>query len=83
MRTVYGLRIYPAADADVDVPAAFIARNNFDAAMRFYDAVDQTYRQVRDHPTRWPRYEIDHPRLRNLRKRGVSGFRNYFGVLRY
>lgn len=72
-----GLRILPAADADVDAAALFIARNNLNAAMRFYDAVEETYRQIREHPRRWPRYELDHPRLSELRKRGVSGFRNY------
>jgi toxin ParE1/3/4 len=73
----YRLRILPAADADVDEAALFIARDNFDAAMRFYDAVDMTYRQIRAHPTRWPRYELPEPRLANLRKRAVFGFRNY------
>jgi len=73
----YRLRIYPSADADVDDAARFIAQDNLTAALRFYDAVDQTYRQIREHPTRWPRYELDHPRLANLRKRSVLGFRNY------
>jgi len=73
----YGLRILPAADADVDAAAAFIARDSLDAALRFYDAVDRTYRQIRDHPQRCPRYELDHPRLRGLRKCTVTGSRNY------
>ena len=71
----YGLRILPAAD--VDAAAAFIARDNLDAALRFYDAVDRTYRQIRDHPQRCPRYDLDHLRLRGLRKCSVTGFRNY------
>jgi toxin ParE1/3/4 len=77
------LRILPAADADVDAAAAYIAQDNLDAALRFYDAVDQTYRQLRDYPKRWPRYEIDHPRLAGLRKHVVTGFRNYLVFYRF
>jgi toxin ParE1/3/4 len=73
----YGLRILPAADADVDEAGLFIAQNNLDTALRFYDAIDQTFREIRDHPTRWPRYELDHPRLSELRKRSVLGFDDY------
>jgi len=73
----YRLRILPMADADVDEAGLFIARDNLDAALRFYDAVERTYRLIRDHPKRWPRYEIDHPRLSGLRKRSVIGFRNF------
>ena len=74
---IYGLRILPAADADVDQAGLHIARDNVDAALRFYDALDRTYREIRDYPKRWPRYELDHPRLRDLRKRAVVGYRNY------
>ncbi|HEY1686830.1 MAG TPA: type II toxin-antitoxin system RelE/ParE family toxin [Tepidisphaeraceae bacterium] len=69
----YDLRILPAADADVDNAAAFIARNSIASALRFYDAVDRTYRLIRDNPERWPRYEMNHPRLVNLRKCIVGG----------
>ncbi len=74
----YRLRIYPAADADVDDAALFIAQDNLNAALRFYDAVEMTYSQIRSHPLRWPRYELDHPRLATLRKCSVPGFRKYF-----
>jgi toxin ParE1/3/4 len=73
----YRLRILPAADVDVDDAALFIAEDNLSAALRFYDAVDKTYRQIRDHPRRSPHYNLDHPRLADLRKCAVSGFRNY------
>jgi plasmid stabilization system protein ParE len=35
----YRLRISPAADADVDAAALFIAQDNLPAALRFFDAV--------------------------------------------
>ena len=73
----YRLRILPMADADVDEVGLFIAGDNFDAALRFYDAVERTYRQIRDHPKRWPRYDLDHRRLPELRKLSVIGFRNF------
>jgi toxin ParE1/3/4 len=73
----YGLRILPAADADVDEAGAFIAQDNLDAALRFYDAVEKTYREIREHPKRWARYELNHPRLQELRKRSVIGFNKY------
>ncbi|MGD0137877.1 MAG: type II toxin-antitoxin system RelE/ParE family toxin [Tepidisphaeraceae bacterium] len=73
----YKLRILPAADADVDDAALFIAKDNLTAALKFYDAVDQTYRRIREHPNRWPRYELDHPSLADLRKRSVAKFDNY------
>jgi len=71
------LPILPAADADVDQTAEFIALDNLDAALRFYDAVDKTYRQLIEHPDRWPLYWLDHPRLADIRKRAVVGFRNH------
>ena len=73
----YKLRILPAADADVDDAALFIAKDNLTAALKFYDAVDQTYRRIREHPNRWPRYELDHPGLGNLHKRSVVKFDSY------
>lgn len=73
----YRLRILPAADADVDAAALYIAQDNLEAAMRFYDAVDQTYQELSAYPERWPSYKLEHPRLAHLRKRAVAGFRNY------
>jgi toxin ParE1/3/4 len=73
----YRLRILPAADADVDDAAEFIARDSLARALRFYDAVDETYHQIREYPARWPRYELEHPRLVGLRKRSVARFSTY------
>jgi toxin ParE1/3/4 len=73
----HSLRILPAAAEDVDTVAGFIARDNLDAALRFYDAIDATYRELRQHPLRWPIYELDHPRLKGIRKRSIIEFDNY------
>jgi plasmid stabilization system protein ParE len=49
---IHPLRILPGAAADVDMAAAYIAQDSLDAALRFYDAVDQTYRELRLDPLR-------------------------------
>jgi plasmid stabilization system protein ParE len=77
----YRLRISPAADADVDEAALFIAQDNLHAALRFYDAVEETYTKIRDHPTRWPVYEIDDSRLAVVRKCSIVRYRNYLVFL--
>jgi len=71
------LRIRPAAETDVDDAALYIAQDNLPAALRFYDAVDRTFRLIRETPNRWPRCEFDHPQLADVRKRAVDGFKNY------
>jgi toxin ParE1/3/4 len=73
----YRLRIRPAADTDVNEAAEHIARDNLVAALRFLDSTEQTYRQILAHPRRWPRYELDDPRLVDVRKRSVIGFPNF------
>jgi len=73
----YRLRILPSAEHDVDESARYIAQDSLEAALRFYDAVDETYRQLRLHPLRWPLYELPRPRLTELRKCSVKGFASY------
>ena len=70
----YRLVVLPAADADVEAAGEYIAENNVDAAARFFDA---TFQELRQHPRRWPIYRLADPRLADIRKRAVIGFRNY------
>ncbi|HUB28011.1 MAG TPA: type II toxin-antitoxin system RelE/ParE family toxin [Tepidisphaeraceae bacterium] len=77
------LRILPAAVADVDAAALFIARDSVDAAIRFHDAVDITCEQIQEFPTRSPRYELPEPQFSELRRRAVQGFRNYLIFYRF
>lgn len=74
---IFGLRILPAADGDVDAAASFIAQDNLEAALRFYDAVETTFTQLRHHPNRGPVYPTDHPRLVGIRRCVVADFPNY------
>jgi toxin ParE1/3/4 len=73
----FDLKLTPRADADIDDAAAYIATKNLPAGLRFYDQIQRTLQEIRLHPTRWPRYELDEPRLSQLRKRAVAGFPNY------
>ncbi|HEX3355708.1 MAG TPA: type II toxin-antitoxin system RelE/ParE family toxin [Tepidisphaeraceae bacterium] len=73
----FRLRIRPAADHDVDELAAYIARQSLEQALRFYDAVADTYKLILQAPSRWPIYEFSNPRLGGIRKRAVRGFRNH------
>ena len=71
------LRLSSAAAADIDAAALYIARKNLPAGLRFYDAVQESIREICDHPQRWPRFETSTPQLTGLRKRSVKGFPNY------
>ena len=73
----FGLRVLPAADSDVDDLAEYIAQDSIEQAMRFYDAVNATYKMILQAPERWALYGFTHPRLSDLRKRSVLGFPNH------
>ncbi len=74
---IYRLRILAVAERDIDEAAAFIAEDSVDAAARFYDAVEVTCRDICEHPKRWPRYVLNHARLRDVRKRTVMKFSSW------
>jgi toxin ParE1/3/4 len=78
----FGLRILPAADADVDAAAFFIAQDSVETALRFYDAVEATFRLIREHPLAYARFEFDHPRLQDVRKCSVHGFASHLVFFR-
>ena len=73
----FSLRVRPAADADVDGIATYIALDSIEQAMRFLDSANATYQMILDAPGRWPVYEFTDPRLSDIRKRAVVGFPNH------
>ena len=73
---IHGLRIVPAADTDIDEAAFFIGRDSVNAAMRFLDAVEGTFQNLRERPLAYQRFELGLPGLETLRKCPVGGFRN-------
>lgn len=78
----FSLRILPAADTDLDEAALYIARDSEEQALRLYDSADATFRLIREHPERWPIYELEHPRLQGVRRCSIIGFRNHLVFFR-
>jgi len=66
--------IKPRASIDLDEHFAYIAANNFDVALRFFDAARQTFSQLAQMPGVGSLYNIENPRLVGLRKWAVRGF---------
>jgi toxin ParE1/3/4 len=69
--------IRPAADRDLDELAAFIAKDDVGAALRFYDAVARAYEQLLDQPGIAASRDFDNPELRALRMWPVPRFPNH------
>ncbi|MFB2839514.1 type II toxin-antitoxin system RelE/ParE family toxin [Floridanema evergladense] len=69
--------ITPKASQDIDKIFAYIAQNNSDAALRFFDAVRQTLARLAQMSGMGRLYPVNNPRLEGLRKWSVKGFENY------
>lgn len=76
------LTLRPAAESDIDEAAFSIAADSLEQALRFYDSVDATFGQLREHPERWALWPLQHPRLAGLRRCFVIGFRNHMVLYR-
>jgi len=71
-------RVSPAADADLDDQAAYLAREaGLALALRFYDAASATFEAIARLPGLGERRESPDPRLAGLRVRRVDGFENH------
>lgn len=69
--------IRPLASQDLDDLFDYIAQNNPDAALRFFDATRQTIARLAQTPGLGSSYRVNNPRLAGLRKWGVKGFERY------
>ena len=69
--------IVPKASQDLDELFNYIAQNNLDAALRFFDATRKTIARLAQTPGMGSPYIVKNPRLEGLRKWGVKGFENY------
>lgn len=65
-----------AADDAMGI-AAYIAARNFDAGLRFLDAVDRDYKRISEFPGIGTLRTCRRPELAGLRSVPVSGFRNW------
>lgn len=70
--------ITPKASQDLDDLFDYIAQNNPDAALRFFEATRNTIAKLAQTPSIGSLYFVKNPRLEGLRKWSVKGFENYF-----
>lgn len=71
-------RVRPAADADLDDQAAYLAREaGIEVALRFYDAAAKTFESITRMPGIGERRESVNPQLAGLRVWRVEGFENH------
>jgi toxin ParE1/3/4 len=69
--------IRPKASQDLEKHFAYIAENNLEAALRFFDSARSTIAQLARMPGIGSLYPIENPRLQELRKWAVKDFRKY------
>ncbi|MBE9126228.1 MULTISPECIES: type II toxin-antitoxin system RelE/ParE family toxin [unclassified Coleofasciculus] len=69
--------ITPRASQDIDEHFAYIAQNNSDTALRFFDAVRQTCAKLAQMSGMGRPYPVTNPRLEGLRKWSVKGFEKH------
>lgn len=71
-------RVRPAADADLDDHAAYLAREaGLDIARRFYDAAATTFEQIARMPGIGDRRPTANTRLEGLRVSRIQGFEKH------
>lgn len=75
--------ITPRASFDLDELFEYIAQNNSDAALRFFDSARQTFSQLARTPGMGSIYEISNPSLQGLRRWKVKGFEKYIIFYRF
>lgn len=67
----------PAAEADLDEIADYIAEDNIKAAVRFYDAAFEACRRLAEMPGMGAARPSKKAELAGLRTWPIKGFRNY------
>lgn len=75
--------ITPKASHDFDEIYNFIAQNNPDTALNFFDAARQTFNQLAKNPGIGTIYEVSKPELQGLRRWKVKRFNKYMVFYRY
>ncbi|MEM9538439.1 MAG: type II toxin-antitoxin system RelE/ParE family toxin [Cyanobacteria bacterium P01_E01_bin.42] len=69
--------IRPQASQDIDEHFEYIARYNFDTALKFFDATRQTCARLAIMPGIGSVYPLQNPSLVDLRKWPIKDFENY------
>jgi len=69
--------ITPRADLDIDKLFTYIAQDNLDAAIRFFDSARMTFAQLARTPGIGSICEVKNSPLQGLRKWAVKGFEKH------
>lgn len=67
----------PKASQDLDDHFAYVAENNLEAALQFFDFARLTIAQLARMPGSGSLYLVENPRLQGLRKWAVKDFRKH------
>jgi toxin ParE1/3/4 len=67
----------PAAERDIDAIADYIANDNLDAALRFYEAVRSDARNLAEMPGMGPVWGFRNSAYADVRFWPIRGFRNH------
>ncbi len=70
-------KVSTRAKADLQAHADYISRDSIDAALRLFDAAEQTYALLRAMPGIGTRCEFKHKSIANLRRFQLDGFPNH------
>src|SRR5579883_285428 len=69
--------IEPAARLDIASQFEYLTDRNSEAAIRYYDAANETFVKLAESPGIGTLLETDHPALSGIRRFPVPGFRKY------
>lgn len=76
-RTITLIILSPEARIDLAYHHNYIAQNNTDAALKFFDAARSTFADLAKMPLMGSRYILNNPQQSNLRKWRIKGLKNY------
>jgi len=76
------LALKPQADRDIDNHFEYIAKDNLEAAIRYYEAAFRAFAVLLVNPHIGPVREFDNPKLRDVRIWLVKGFEKYLILYR-
>lgn len=71
------VRRNPRVKRDILDLARYIARDNLDAGLKFFDAVEQTLLKLAEMPGMGALRGFENPKFSDVRSWSVDGFRNY------
>ena len=71
------LALKPQADRDIDIQFEYIAKDNLEAAVRFYEATFRAFDVLQTNPHIGPAREFENSQLKDIRVWFVRGFEKY------